>query len=188
MTGCIAFALLTLLLSRSGTVLPIVVALGVLCGLPAGAIMSLPARALEQTTRPTGMELFYTVFYAGMLAGPAIGGKLSTSVVFVSAALDFGAAMLLFAPSSCGSSARSLPAGIGRSLHRCSNHMVNSCPPGTTHEHKTERETGDYRGPATIASEPGRRLHLAVLPIARRVPGIASVAALERSFNFSVPA
>jgi len=54
-TGCIAFALLTLQLSRSGTVLPIVVALGMLCGLPAGAIMSLPVRVIEQKMRPTGI-------------------------------------------------------------------------------------------------------------------------------------
>jgi predicted MFS family arabinose efflux permease len=96
--GCIAFALLTLLLSRSGTVLPIVVALGILCGLPAGAIMSLPARVLDQKMRPIGMGLFYTVFYAGMLAGPAIGGKLSTSFRSASAALDFGAVALLACP------------------------------------------------------------------------------------------
>ncbi|MBP2429663.1 MULTISPECIES: CynX/NimT family MFS transporter [Bradyrhizobium] len=98
-TGCIAFALLTLLLSRSGTVLPVVIALGILCGLPAGPIMSLPARVLEQKTRPIGMGIFYTVFYAGMLAGPAIGGKLSTSVGSASAALDFGAAVLLACPA-----------------------------------------------------------------------------------------
>ncbi|WP_246691873.1 MULTISPECIES: MFS transporter [unclassified Mesorhizobium] len=97
-TGCIAFAILTLLLSRSGAVLPIVVALGIFCGLPAGAIMSLPARVLEQKTRPIGMGLFYTVYYAGMLAGPAIGGKLSTSVGSASAALDFGAVALLVCP------------------------------------------------------------------------------------------
>ncbi|MBB4371748.1 MFS family permease [Bradyrhizobium sp. cir1] len=97
-TGCIAFALLTLLLSRSGMVLPIVVALGILCGLPAGAIMSLPARVLDQKMRPIGMGLFYTVFYAGMLAGPAIGGKLSTSFGSASAGLDFGAAALLACP------------------------------------------------------------------------------------------
>ncbi|WP_245311329.1 MFS transporter [Bradyrhizobium pachyrhizi] len=98
-TGCIAFALLTLLLSRSGTVLPVVIALGILCGLPAGPIMSLPARVLEQRTRPIGMGKFYTVFYAGMLAGPAIGGKLSTAVGSASAALDFGAAVLLACPA-----------------------------------------------------------------------------------------
>jgi predicted MFS family arabinose efflux permease len=96
--GCIAFALLTLFLSRSGTVLPIVIALGIFCGLPAGAIMSLPARVLEQKTRPIGMGIFYTVFYAGMLAGPTIGGKLSTSVGSASAALDFGAVTLLACP------------------------------------------------------------------------------------------
>jgi MFS family permease len=97
-TGCIAFALLTLLLPRSGAVLVVVVALGILCGLPAGAIMSLPARVLDQKMRPIGMGIFYTVFYAGMLAGPAIGGKLSTSFGSASAALDFGAVALLACP------------------------------------------------------------------------------------------
>ncbi|WP_410712121.1 MULTISPECIES: hypothetical protein [Bradyrhizobium] len=79
--------------------LPVVIALGILCGLPAGPIMSLPARVLEQKTRPIGMGIFYTVFYAGMLAGPAIGGKLSTAVGSAGAALDFGAAVLLACPA-----------------------------------------------------------------------------------------
>lgn len=61
--------------------------------------MSLPARVLDQKMRPIGMGLFYTVFYAGMPAGPAIGGKLSTSVGSASAALDFGAAVLLACPA-----------------------------------------------------------------------------------------
>ncbi|OPY98560.1 arabinose ABC transporter permease [Bradyrhizobium sacchari] len=97
-TGCLAFALLTLFLSRSGMVLAIVIALGILCGLPAGPIMSLPARVLDQKARSIGMGIFYTVFYAGMLAGPAIGGKLSTSFGSASAALDFGALALLACP------------------------------------------------------------------------------------------
>jgi hypothetical protein len=29
--------------------------------------------------------------------------------------------------------------------------MVNSCPPGTTHEHKTRGDTGDYCCPSTIS-------------------------------------
>ena len=78
--------------------LPIVVALGIVCGLPAGAIMSLPARVLDQKMRPIGMGIFYTVFYAGMLAGPAIGGKVSTSAGSARAALDFGAVVLLVCP------------------------------------------------------------------------------------------
>ncbi|MGO4835636.1 MFS transporter [Rhizobiaceae sp. 2RAB30] len=97
-TGCIAFAFLTLLLSRSSTVLPSVVALGMLCGLPAGAIMSLPARVLEQKMRPTAMGLFNTVYYAGMLAGSAIGGRLSASIGSARAPHDFGAAALLACP------------------------------------------------------------------------------------------
>ncbi|ESY39219.1 MFS transporter [Mesorhizobium sp. M0999] len=97
-TGCIAFALLTLLLSRSDAVLPIVVALGIVCGLPAGAIISLSALVLERKTRSIGMGIFYTVFYAGSPVGPAIGGKLSTWLGGASAALDFGAAVLLVCP------------------------------------------------------------------------------------------
>ncbi|TPK62601.1 MULTISPECIES: MFS transporter [unclassified Mesorhizobium] len=97
--GSIAFALLTVLLSRSGHVLPIVIAVGAVCGLPAGAIMSLPARVLERKTRAIGMGIFYTAFYAGSPVGAAIGGKLSTSIGSASAALDFGAVVLLVCPA-----------------------------------------------------------------------------------------
>jgi len=96
--GCIAFALLMLVLSRSGLVFPIVIVLGIVCGLPAGPIMSLPAHVLEHKTRPIGMGIFYTVYYAGMLIGPAIGGKVSTTAGAASAALDFGAFVLLLCP------------------------------------------------------------------------------------------
>ncbi|MEI9403473.1 CynX/NimT family MFS transporter [Mesorhizobium argentiipisi] len=96
--GCIGFALLTVLLSRSGQVLPVVMAIGTVCGLPAGAIMSLPARVLEPKTRAIGMGIFYTTFYAGSPVGSAIGGKLSTSLGSASAALDFGAVALLVCP------------------------------------------------------------------------------------------
>ncbi|MGX7875472.1 MFS transporter [Mesorhizobium sp. ORM6] len=96
--ACIAFALLTVLLSRSSAVLSIVIAVGAVCGLPAGAIMSLPARVLERKTRAIGMGVFYTVFYAGSPVGSAIGGKLSASIGSASAALDFGAILLLVCP------------------------------------------------------------------------------------------
>ncbi len=33
--------------------------------------------------------------------------------------------------------------------------MVNSCPPGTTHEHKKRGDTGDYCCAVTIANEQG---------------------------------
>jgi predicted MFS family arabinose efflux permease len=97
--GCIAFGLLTVLLSRGGPVIPIVIAVGAVCGLPAGAIMSLPARVLEPKTRAIGMGIFYTAFYAGSPVGSAIGGRLSTSIGTASAALDFGAVALLVCPA-----------------------------------------------------------------------------------------
>ncbi|TGQ30057.1 MFS transporter [Mesorhizobium sp. M00.F.Ca.ET.216.01.1.1] len=96
--GCVGFALLMLVLSRSGPVLPLIITMGVVCGLPAGAIMSLPARVLDQRTRSIGMGVFYTVYYAGMLAAPAIGGKLATWAGTATIALDFGAAALLLCP------------------------------------------------------------------------------------------
>ncbi|MDR6428858.1 MFS family permease [Variovorax paradoxus] len=96
--GCVAFALLALALSRAGPVLPIVIALGLVSGLPAGPIMSLPARVLEHKTRPIGMGIFYTLYYVGMLVAPAIGGRLSTMVGAASAAIDLGALALLLCP------------------------------------------------------------------------------------------
>lgn len=97
-TGCVGSAFLMLLLSRSGPVPALILAMGIAGGLPAGAIMSLPTRVLNQKTRSIGMGVFYTVYYAGMLAGPAIGGKLATWAGTSAAALDFGAAALLLCP------------------------------------------------------------------------------------------
>ncbi|MER9689681.1 MFS transporter [Mesorhizobium sp. M0139] len=96
--GCAGFAVLVLLLSRSGSVLPLAIAMGIVCGLPAGAIMSLPARVLDQGTRSVGMGVFYTIYYVGMLAAPAIGGKLAVWAGTATAALNFGAAALLICP------------------------------------------------------------------------------------------
>lgn len=96
--GCIAFATLLVLLPRSQPVLPVVIALGVVCGLPAGAIMSLPARVLGPDDRAVGMGVFYTVFFASMLLGPTVGGKLAAWAGNPGSALDFGAAALLACP------------------------------------------------------------------------------------------
>jgi MFS family permease len=96
--GCIVFAMLMLLLPRSGAVIAITVALGLVCGLPAGSIMSLPARVLQPATRAIGMGLFFTVYYAGMMLGPAIAGACAKWAGSAGAALDFGAAMILACP------------------------------------------------------------------------------------------
>jgi len=91
--GCLSAALLMALASRLDP-LHLFVALGIVGGLPAGAIMSLPARVLEPGTRAVGMGIFYTVFYVGMAIGPVIGGWIATLAGTATAAFDFGAATL----------------------------------------------------------------------------------------------
>jgi MFS family permease len=96
--GCVVFAMLMILLPRSNAVVAVTIALGVVCGLPAGSIMSLPARVLQPATRAVGMGLFFTVYYAGMMLGPAIAGACAKWAGSAGAALDFGAAMILACP------------------------------------------------------------------------------------------
>ena len=96
--GCILFAVLMIALPRSGAVILTVVALGLICGQPAGPIMSLPARVLQPQTRAIGMGLFFTVYYAAMMLGPVVGGACAKWAGSAAAAFDFGAAMILACP------------------------------------------------------------------------------------------
>jgi MFS family permease len=96
--GCIVFAMLMIALPRSGAVVLTVVALGLVSGQPAGPILSLPARVLQPATRAIGMGLFYTLYYATMMLGPAVGGGCAKWAGSASAAFDFGAAVVLACP------------------------------------------------------------------------------------------
>jgi MFS family permease len=96
--GCIASAMLMLILPRSNAVISTLVAIGLVCGNPAGPIMSLPARILQPATRAIGMGLFYTMYYAAMMLGPVIGGACAKWAGSAGAAFDFGAAVLLACP------------------------------------------------------------------------------------------
>lgn len=96
--GSFALAFLLALLTRSSSVVLIVVALGIVSGQPAGPIMSLPARVLAPQTRAIGMGIFLTVFYAAMMLGPVVAGRLSSWTGSAAAALDLGAAVVLVCP------------------------------------------------------------------------------------------
>jgi MFS family permease len=96
--GCILFAALMVTLPRSGAVIIIVAALGLISGQPAGPIMSLPARVLRPQTRAIGMGLFFTVYYAAMMLGPVVGGACAKWAGTAAAAFDFGAAVILLCP------------------------------------------------------------------------------------------
>jgi predicted MFS family arabinose efflux permease len=45
------------------------------------------------------MGLFFTIYYVGMMLGPALGGRYAAWVGSASSAFDFGAAMLLLCPA-----------------------------------------------------------------------------------------
>ena len=96
--GCVVFAILMIALPRSGAVVWTVVALGLVCGQPAGPIMSLPARVLRPETRAIGMGVFYTVYYAAMMLGPVVGGACAKWTGSAGAAFDFGAVAVLACP------------------------------------------------------------------------------------------
>jgi MFS family permease len=96
--GWAVFAALLIALAHGDTVLPVTIALGLVCGLPGGPIMSLPARVLQPANRAIGMGLFFTVYYAAMMLGPVIGGACAKWAGSASAALDAGAAMVLLCP------------------------------------------------------------------------------------------
>ena len=92
--GCLASGVLLLVASREPHLVFLYALLGLLAGLPAGPIMSLPSRVLGRGTRAIGMGAFFSVFYAAMVVGPALGGWLSALHGSAAAALDFGALML----------------------------------------------------------------------------------------------
>jgi MFS family permease len=96
--SCIVFAALMEALSHSGAVISTVIVLGLLTGLPAGPMMSLPARVLQPATRPIGMGVFYTSYYAIMMLGPVVAGACAKWGGSAAAAFDFGAAVILACP------------------------------------------------------------------------------------------
>ncbi|HEY3792418.1 MAG TPA: MFS transporter, partial [Bradyrhizobium sp.] len=94
----IVSAVLMLAFARGNAVIPTVIALGLISGLPAGPIMSLPARVLAPATRAIGMGIFYTVYYVAMMLGPVAGGAVAKWAGNAAGAFDFGAAIMLLCP------------------------------------------------------------------------------------------
>jgi MFS family permease len=94
LAGFVLFAIALLIATRTGAVIPSFIALGLAGGLSAGPIMSLPARVLTPPVRAVGMGIYFTLFYAFVVAAPIIAGLLSTAIGTAAAAFDFGAFML----------------------------------------------------------------------------------------------
>jgi MFS family permease len=96
--AAIAAGLLMLAFPRGNVVVATAIALGLISALPAGPIMSLPARVLTPGSRSIGMGIFYTVYYGAMMLGPIAAGAAAKWAGNAAAAFDFGAAMMLVCP------------------------------------------------------------------------------------------
>jgi MFS family permease len=92
--GFALFAVALLTATRTGAVIPAFVALGLVGGLSAGPVMSLPARVLTPPVRAVGMGIHFTLFYLFVVAAPIVAGVLSTRIGTAGTAFDFGAFML----------------------------------------------------------------------------------------------
>ncbi|MBV8848761.1 MAG: MFS transporter [Methylobacteriaceae bacterium] len=84
--------------SRTSYPLAVLIAFGLVCGLPAGAMMALPTSVLKPQTRASGMGIFFTLFYLAMSLGPVIAGRLAGYTGRAATALDFGAVLLIACP------------------------------------------------------------------------------------------
>ena len=96
--GCILFTALMLGLAHTDAVIAGVIALGLVCGQPAGPILSLPARVLKPRTRAVGMGVFYTLYYGVMALGAVVAGACARWTGSTASAFDFGALMVLTCP------------------------------------------------------------------------------------------
>eukprot|EP00752_Nemacystus_decipiens_P019260 g17316.t1 len=71
------------------------IALGIVGGIAAGPIMSLPADVLNSSNRAYGMGLFFTVYYVAIFMAPIGAGYLSERVGNTEIAFQFGGVLLL---------------------------------------------------------------------------------------------
>lgn len=92
--GLVAFATLLLLTPVMSQMVPMFIALGLVGGLAAGPIMSLPGDVLGPGNRAFGMGLYWTLYYATMFVAPAVAGYFSESLGTSDAAFVLAAAMV----------------------------------------------------------------------------------------------
>jgi MFS family permease len=93
----IAFAAGLVMTARSDDVVAMLIGLGLVAGLPAGLIVSLPMRVLSPATRAIGMGIFFTIFYTAQFAGPWAAGRVAAVTGTAAATFDLGAGLLVAA-------------------------------------------------------------------------------------------
>ena len=76
-SGFAGWAVATVGIMTSSAPLAWIVAAGLVGGLPAGVLVSLPGEILRAESRATGMGVFYTGFYVGMAIAPPVAGAIA---------------------------------------------------------------------------------------------------------------
>jgi len=71
------WALATIGVMTSSAPLPWIIASGLIGGLPAGVLVSLPGQVLRAESRSTGMGIFYTMYYTGVAVAPPLAGAIA---------------------------------------------------------------------------------------------------------------
>ena len=94
-SGVLLFAVLITITPIAEQTVMMFIALGVVAGLAAGPIMSLPAEVLPPENRAYGMGMFFTIYYFTTVFAPMIGGRLSDNAGTAAVAFTFGGVMLL---------------------------------------------------------------------------------------------
>ncbi|MEK9662565.1 MAG: MFS transporter [Alphaproteobacteria bacterium] len=92
--GLVGFGGLLWLAPETDAVVTMFVALGLVGGIAAGPIMSLPADILAPSVRARGMGGFFTVYYLSIFVAPAAAGLLAEKAGDAGAAFVLGSAML----------------------------------------------------------------------------------------------
>lgn len=95
LSGFLAFGLCLCLAPNAENAVPLLILLGLLGGLSAGPIMSLPARVLVPGNRALGMGVYFTLFYIGVVFAPILGGALAEWSGTSGTTFNFGAVMLV---------------------------------------------------------------------------------------------
>jgi predicted MFS family arabinose efflux permease len=88
--GLVAGALALLALPQA-PILPTLVLMGLLGGLPAASLVAAPVSVLRAESRSAGMGLFYTAYYTGMTLLPPVAGWLQDAAGQPTTALYFSA-------------------------------------------------------------------------------------------------
>ncbi|MCZ6558764.1 MAG: MFS transporter [SAR324 cluster bacterium] len=94
--GCLGTALGVGYLTQSAAPVWLVVAIGMMMGLPAGPIMTLPGEVLAPERRGVGLGIYFTWYYIGMAVFPPVAGAIQDATGGAGTSLLFAAALMAF--------------------------------------------------------------------------------------------